>query len=156
MKNPFQIAKFAAACLLLLSFFLPMSSCSYDVPLELGLEGPPADAVKISTETRTTILYPREYVEPGEIGAWLNLLAFTWPFLLFFPQWKFSGRRYSLLFTWAGLLLSVFSAFAIYAWADIGKPLLGAYTGGGAAVALFMLYLTELVQIFWKKSHKES
>ena len=144
--------KIIAALLLLLSFFLPMSSCSYNVPLEWGVDGSPADAGTVTTETRTTIMYAREYIEPGEIGAWLNLLAFTWAFPLLGLQWRFTPGRYSWLFSGSGVLLAVFSAAVIYAWADIGRPLIGAYVGGVAAVALFVLYLIELGQVLKKRN----
>ena len=148
MKNNLQAIKILAACLLLISFFLPMSSCSYTVPIELGGEEGVSGAGNIPTETRTTIMYPREYVDLDEIGSWLNILAFTWPFLLFLLQWRCSGRRYSVLLTWSGLFLSVLSVAAVFTWADIGKPLIGAYVGGGAALALLGSYTTELIQHF--------
>ena len=141
MKNCFQVIKIVAACILLLSFFLPMSSCSYTVPID-------KDAGDPGTETRTSIMYAREYTDLNEIGAFLNILAFTWPILLIGLQWRFSGKKYSYLFTGSGVLLAVFSTMVVYTWADIGTPLIGAYMGGGAALALFVLYLVEFIQIF--------
>jgi hypothetical protein len=114
-----------------------MSSCSYTVPID-------KDAGDPGTETRTSIMYAREYIDLNEAGAWLNILAFTWPILLLGLQWRFSGRKYSYLFTGSGVLLSVFSAVVVYTWADIGTPLIGAWAGGGAAVALFTIYVIEL------------
>ena len=156
MEKYYQIIKILAACMLLLSFFLPMSSCSYTVPIELGVEEGASDTGRVPTETKTAIMYAREYVDLDEIGGWLNILAFTWPFPLLLLQWRFSGRKYSYLLTGSGILLAVFSAAVVYTWADIGKPLIGAYVGGGAAIALFVLYVTELVQFFRKRGHKEN
>jgi hypothetical protein len=50
----------------------------------------------------------------------------------------------------------VFSAAAVYTWADIGKPLIGAYVGGGAAVLLLAVYSAELVRDFkkWQAGRK--
>ena len=141
--------KILAACMLILAFFLPMSSCSYTVPID-------RDAGDPGTETRTSIMYAREYVDLDEIGGWLNILAFTWPFLLLLLQWRFSGKKYSWLLSGSGVLLAVFSVAAVYTWADIGKPLIGAYVGGGAAIALFAVYTTELILYFRKRGRKES
>lgn len=148
MKNYFQLIKIAAACLLLLSFFLPMSSCSYTVPIDKKAGDP-------GTETRTSIMYAREYTNMDEVGGWLNILAFTWPILLIGLQWRFSDRKYSYLFTGSGVLLAVFSAVVVYTWADIGTPLLGAYVGGGAAGVLLMIYLVELFQYIRKERHSQ-
>jgi len=145
MKNPNQIIKIVAACMLLVAFFLPMSSCSYTVPIDRDVGDP-------GTETRITIMYAREYIDLDEIGGWLNILAFTWPLLLLFLQWRFAGSKYSYLLTGSGILLSVFSGIAVYTWADIGKPLIGAYVGGGAAILLFGTYVVELVRFFRKRS----
>ena len=149
MQKNYQIAKIVAACLLLLSFFLPMSSCSYTVPID-------RDAADPNTETRTSIMYAREYVDLDEIGAWLNILAFFWPFPLLLLQWRFSGKKYSYLLTGSGVFLAAFSTAVVYAWADIGKPLIGAYVGGGAAIALFAVYTNELIQYFRMRGRKES
>lgn len=131
---------------MLFSFFLPMTSCSYTVPLEMNVEEAAPGSAGVTTETRTTIIYAREFVDPGEVGAWLNMLSFTWPFFLIFLQWKSSGKRIFLLLSWTGVLLSVLSAVVIYSWADIGEPLIGAYVGGGAVLLLFTVYVLELVQ----------
>ena len=139
MKTQYQFIKFFASALLLISFFLPMSSCSYTVPIN-------EDASVPGVETRTTIMYAREYLEFDEYGAWLNLLAFTWPVLLLPLQWQFRGRKYAWLLTGGGIPLSILSCAAVYTWADIGKPLVGAYVGGGAAIALFILYAAELTE----------
>ena len=141
--------KVLAACMLILAFFLPMSSCSYTVPIN-------KDAGDPGTETRTSIMYAREYVDLDEIGGWLNILAFTWPFLLLLLQWRFSGKKYSWLLSGSGVLLAVFSVTAVYTWADIGKPLIGAYVGGGGAIALFVIYMVEMIPYFIKREHKES
>ena len=147
-----KIIKLVGVGILLLSFFLPMSSCSYTVPIDLVInESDPASS-DVPEETRTTIMYAREYVDLGEIGAWLNILAFTWPLLLILLHWRFAGRKYSWLIICSGVLLSVFSAGVVYAWADIGKPLIGAYVGGGAAVVLFAVYVGELVEYFKKRN----
>ena len=156
MKNYLQKIKIVAACLLLLSFFLPMSSCSYTVPMDLDANEAAVDETSPARETRYVYNYPREYLDLHEVGGWLNILSFFWPVPILLLQWKYSGRRYSVLLSWSGLLLSVLSAAAVYTWADIGKPMIGAYIGGGAAVALFVLYLVELVQVFRKRAHKES
>ena len=156
MKNYFRVIKILAGCLLLLSFFLPMSSCSYTVPIDVVPGETYPDGREIPTETRTVINYAREYMDLKETGGWLNILAFTWPILLIGLQWRFSGRKYSWLFTGSGVLLSVFSAVVVYTWADIGTPLIGAWVGGGAVLALFVLYLVELVQIFRNRGHKET
>ena len=148
MQKNYQIFKIVAACLLLLAFFLPMSSCSYTVPLEMNLEEAAPGTAGVKTETRTAIVYAREYVDPGEVGAWLNLLAFFWPLPLILLQWRSEGKKYSLVLIWSGLFLSVLSAVAVYTWADVGTPLLGAWVGGGAAIALFIMYVTELVGYF--------
>ena len=136
MNGRFQFIKILASALLILSFFLPISSCSYTVPIN-------EDASTPGVETRTTIMYAREYLELGEYGAWLNLMAFTWPVILLPLQWKFAKRNYSWVLAVAGIPLSVLSCTAIYTWADIGKPLIGAYVGGGAAIALFIMYASE-------------
>jgi hypothetical protein len=149
MKGYYPAIKLLAACLLLLSFFLPMSSCSYTVPID-------RDAADPNTETRISIMYAREYVDLDEIGGWLNILAFFWPIPLLLLQWRFSGRKYSYLLTGSGVFLAAFSAVVVYTWADIGKPLIGAYVGGGAAIALFAVYTTELIQYFRKRGRKES
>jgi hypothetical protein len=153
MNKYMNIIRIVASGILLLSFFLPMSSCSYTVPIELGIDEPPSDTTEIPTETRTTIIYASEYLDPDEIGAWLNLLAFTWPILFILLQWKFSGRKYSFLFSGSGVFLSIFSAVVIYTWADLGKPLIGAYVGGSAAIALFAIYLSELIQYLRRGRH---
>jgi hypothetical protein len=145
MKGYYPAIKLLAACLLLLSFFLPMSSCSYTVPID-------RDAADPNTETRTSIMYAREYVDLDEIGGWLNILAFFWPFPLLLLQWRFSGRKYSYLLTGSGVFLAAFSTAVVYTWADIGKPLIGAYMGGGAVLLLFGVYAAELVQFFRKRS----
>ena len=137
--------------MLLISFFLPMSSCSYTIPVELGVEEGASGTGEVPTETRTAIMYAREYVDLDEIGGWLNILAFTWPFFLLLLQWRLSGRKYSYLLTGSGVLLAVFSAAVVYTWADIGKPLIGAYVGGSAALALFGAYIVELVKFFKKR-----
>jgi hypothetical protein len=152
MKNYLQAIKILAACLLLLSFFLPMSSCSYSVPIELGVDERAPGPGNVHTETRTTIIYAREFTDPEDIGTWLNMLAFIWPLLLIFLQWKFSGRQASSLIPWAGVLLAVFSAVVIYTWADFGKPLIGAYVGGSAVLALFAMYTAELIYRFRERS----
>jgi hypothetical protein len=154
MKNYLQVIKIAAASLLLISFFLPMSSCSYTVPIDVDPNETLSDGSKIPTETRTTIMYAREYNDLKEIGAWLNILAFTWPILLIGLQWRYSGSKHSYLFQGLGVLLSIFSAVAVYTWADIGKPLIGAYVGGGSAVLLFALYVGELIHFFRERGHK--
>jgi len=144
----YPVIKIVAACLLLISFFLPMSSCSYTVPIDVVPGETYSDGSKIPTETRTVINYAREYLDMSEIGAWLNILAFIWPILLIGVQWRFSGRKYSYLLTGSGILLSVFSAVVVYTWADIGTPLIGAYVGGGAVVVLFVSYVWELIHFF--------
>ena len=141
MKNHLQLIKLFAATLLLLSFFLPMSSCSYTVPIN-------EDATVPGAETRTMINYPMQYVELNEVGSWLNILAFFWPLPLILLQWRSQGRKYSPVLIWFGLFLSVMSVAAVYTWADIGTPMVGAWVGGGAAIALFIVYLTELVEFF--------
>ena len=144
MGNHYQAIKIAAAVLLLLAFFLPMSSCSYTVNIDSG-------STEARTEKRVVINYASEYVDLGEGGAWLNILAFTWPFPLLFLQWRYNGRKYSVLLIWTGLLLSVVSAVVVYAWADIGTPLVGAYAGGGAALTLFAAHAAELARYFRKR-----
>ena len=151
MKNYYQAVKILAACALLLSFFLPMSSCSYTVPVELGVDEGASGTGKVPTETRISIMYAREYVDLDEIGGWLNILSFCWTIPLFVLQWRFSGKKYSYLLTGSGVFLAAFSAAVVYAWADIGKPLIGAYVGGGAALALFGSYIAELVRYFRKR-----
>ncbi len=141
MQKNYQVFKIVAACLLLSSFFLPMSSCSYTVPID-------ADSSDSALETRTVINYAREYVDLKEVGGWLNILAFFWPLPLILLQWLPVGRKSSLVLIWCGLFLSVLSAVAVYTWADIGKPLIGAWVGGGAAIALFIMYVTELIGYF--------
>jgi hypothetical protein len=148
MGNHYQVIKIIAAVLLLLAFFLPMSSCSYNVTID-------SDGAETRTEKRVVINYAREYVDLGEVGAWLNILAFTWPFPLLFLQWRYRGRKYSVLLTWTGLFLSLMSAVAVYTWADIGTPLIGAYVGGGATLLLFGSYAAELMgYIRWRPGGK--
>lgn len=146
MKNHIQLIKLFAAVLLLLSFFLPMSSCSYTVPINADPGETYPDGSEIPIETRTTLNYAREYIDLSEFGAWLNILAFFWPFPLILLQWRLAGKKHSVLLIWCGLCLSVLSAVAVYSWADIGTPLIGAWIGGGAAIALFIMYVTELVR----------
>ena len=74
--------------------------------------------------------------------------------LLILLHWKFSGKKYSILFSGSGVFLSVFSAVVIYTWADLGKPLIGAYVGGSAAIALFAIYLSELIQYLRRGRHQ--
>ncbi|MDF1526025.1 MAG: hypothetical protein P1S59_07135 [bacterium] len=61
------------------------------------------DAADPNTETRTSIMYAREYVDLDEIGGWLNILAFPAFFApvavfrqkIFLPAYQFqstSGR----------------------------------------------------------------
>jgi hypothetical protein len=144
MKKHLKKFKFTAAFLLLVSFFLPMSSCSYTVPLEPGVNESGPVSGKSATERRTVIMYAREYIDFREPGSWLNLLSFTWPLLVITLQFRYNGKRALLLLPSTGMLLSVLSAAVIYAWADVGKPLIGAYVGWCAALALFVIYLAEL------------
>jgi len=152
MRRYRQIIRIVAAVALLLSFFLPMSSCSYTVPIDVDPGETLPDGSKIHTETRTVINYAREYLDLDEIGAWLNMLAFFWPIGLLLLQRRFSGKKYPFLFSGSGVLLSVFSMAVIYTWADLGKPLVGAYLGGSAALVLFAVYTVELVQYFRKET----
>ena len=146
MKNQREKLKYLAAFVLLVSFFLPMSSCSYTVPLELGTDGTPPGAKKVKTETRTVTIYAMEYIDPHEPGSWLNLFSFLWPILVIALQYKLRGKRARILLASSGAILSAVSAAVIYVWADIGKPLIGAYVGWCAALGLFVIYLSELVE----------
>jgi hypothetical protein len=155
MKTHLPAIKIVASLLLILSFFLPMSSCSYTVPID-------ADTPGSAMETRIVINYAREYVDLTEVGGWLNILAFFWPFPLFLLQWRYGTRKHSWLLAVAGTLLSILSAVAVYTWADIGTPLVGAWVGGGAAVALFTIYVIELTAFLrgrlsgkWKKEIRD-
>jgi hypothetical protein len=150
MKKHWKIMKYAAAGMLLLSFFLPMSSCSYTVPLDLSVKDAPSGAAERPSETRAVVNYARKYVDFSEAGAWLNLLAFTWPIPVLFLQWRYQKRKYSFLLSGSGVLLSCLSMVVIYTWADLGRPLVGAYAGGSASLVLLVVYGVELMRFFRK------
>ncbi len=87
-----------------------------------------------------------EYLELGEVGSWINLLAFTWPFFLVGLQLKYRGGPAKILFPSVGVLFSLMSAAVIGAWAvGVGKPLIGAWAGWLASAALFVVFLAELM-----------
>ena len=144
MRKPLPFIKAAAACLLMISFFLPISSCSYTVPLELGMEGKGPGNGGGPAEERTVVFSPREYTDLSEAGSWLNLLGFFWPLLVLGFQAGFRGRRSRLLLPSAGVALSILTGAVVYTWASVGKPLIGAYLGAGAALVLLGVYLSEL------------
>ena len=144
MKRFLQKCKITAAALLLVSYFLPISSCSYTVPLDLGAAEQGAGPEQTAVEEKRVIFYPRAYLDPKEPASWLNFLGFTWPIFLLVLQWKSRGRRASWLLPSAGVLLSLLSAAVIYAWAGAGKPLIGAWVGWCASATLFAGFLAEL------------
>lgn len=150
MSHKRENLKYLAALALLVSFFLPMSSCSYTVPLEMGGEGAVPESGGPRTETRTVTMYAREFIDFREPGSWFNVLSFLWPMFVIPLQLRFRGPRARILLPTTGASFAVVSAVVIYLWADVGKPLIGAYVGGCAAAGLLVAYLMELVEAFRK------
>ena len=144
MPSPFHKIKIAAAALLLVAFFSPISSCTYTVPLDPGAQGNGAAPDGARVEEKAVTFRASEYLHLKEAASWLNLLAFTWPFLLVGLQLKWSGPRAAIILPSAGVLLSLMSAAVVTAWAGAGKPLIGAWAGWLASASLLAVFLVEL------------
>jgi hypothetical protein len=128
------------ALLLAVSLALPMSTCSASKPFG-QCEPPPAFRLPQPGEAAPRLYTHWNYAWPG-CGTWrepafmLVPLAFLWPLgVILFSRSAFLGRLARLLF-WLEILPLCYAALIIY-WAGwvIGKPAVGAFTGG-AGVAL--------------------
>jgi hypothetical protein len=137
--------KLAAAAVLLACLALPEYTCSkYVGPdgqvVSAAPEGAPPTAYREIQERH----YPLESFDFRDIGSWLRLLVYTWP-LPVLAYLRRGGRGVlKRLVSMAEPLLSIGSAYAVWASSSLGTRAGGAYVALGANAVYLFAWVAEL------------
>lgn len=142
--------KLTAAAVLLACLTLPEYTCTKYV-------GPDGKEVSAGSEDRPTTAYreiqekhyPLESFSVREIGSWLTLLAFVWPWpiLVYWfrdTQWRVANRGLTRLVSLAEPLLSVGSGYVVWATSSLGTRAFGAYLALAANAAYLGAWVAEV------------
>jgi hypothetical protein len=139
------IIKAVAAVLLLTSFFMPLSSCRYELAKDAFVRNPAGEREKpvLVKRKEPDVSYAYELLDIDDYEAWLIVLAFTWPIpLLLYERFgRRSSVRRSLIFL--GLLLCIGSGYMVWAITFAEDLLYGAYVAFAALVCFFAASLLE-------------
>jgi len=137
--------KLAAAAVLLACLALPEYTCSRYVgpdgrAVSAGPGGVPATPYREVQEKH----YPLESFSVREIGSWLALLVFVWPWPVL-AYW-FRGTRGSLkrLIWMTEPLLSIGSGYVVWSVSSLGTRAAGAYLALAANAAYLGAWVAEL------------
>jgi hypothetical protein len=138
--------KLAAAVVLLACLALPEYTCSkYVGPdgqvVSAGPEGVPTTPYREIRERH----YPLESFSVRDVGSWLTLLVFTWPWpvLIYFRRGTHGGALRRLVWL-AEPLLSAGSAYAVWAASSLGTRAAGAYLAMAANAVYLCAWLADL------------
>lgn len=142
--------KLAAAALLLGCLVLPEYTCTKYVgpdgqEVSAGPEGVPITPYREVREKH----YPLESFSVRDIGSWLMLLTFVWPWpvLAFWwrsTQWRGAHAAVKRLVWLAEPLLSMGSGYAVWAFSSLGTRAIGAYLALAANAAYLGAWVAEL------------
>ncbi len=136
-----KFLKTLAALSILASLALPLSQCA-------GPQRAPSEDtdVRYSTEENGEVIYPYSWVSVTEPGTWILPLALIWPamFTAFAGLAKKRGAKIGVAFI--ELLLGGCSMVAVWQFASLGSPQIGAYTG----LMGFILYVAVVAFTLWR------
>ena len=147
MGKDLLLLKVIAGVLLLVSFFLPMSGCTYTTPVFKD----PDSADVVVTGVRTNIHYANDGLSLASPTDWSITIPFIWPFIMVGIQMKWSGRKMSWLAPLAGVVMAGLSGSVIYFFVSMGEPLIGAWLGAGAVALLLAIHMAELYRRFVRR-----
>ncbi len=141
----FSRIKLAAAAVLLACLVLPEYTCSkYVGPDGKVVAATPEGAPLASYREIQERHYPLESFDARDFGSWLKLLVFTWPLPVLAYLWRGKHGSFKHVVSWAEPLLSVGSAYAVWASSSLGTRAAGAYLALAANFVYLCAWLTEL------------
>ena len=168
-----QTIKILSGILLLATFFMPVASCTRQVPhpslkqlheqqitnelekLEKKLtrseshkedQNKTLDIVRVG---KTELYYPYKSFDAKKVDSWKELLGFIWPLPIFVLQVLLRNRARVLILSFVGLGFCFWSALVIFGINMFKELLLGGYLANIAITCLFLVYLVEVVPTSW-------
>ena len=126
--------KFFFSLLLICCLFLPLSQCTT------------SDMQETEAQPEKVIEKQYAFKSPTEITSWLNVLALTAPFAMFFATRKYTPKIKTAV---CSLLFSGAALYVIYSltfWSE--KILIGGYLAYASSISLVLLALIELWSSF--------
>lgn len=137
-----------AALLLILCLVLPMSRC-----VKIGPPHPEGDTtIQKKDPTEYSYLIPLAEIEIKNPSTYLILLAFTWPFPLWFIKSKYKKKWCGKILNTAEFVLLVFSWYLIINWTFyFGEPYWGGYIAVASLTVLSTLFIYQAVIDFKSK-----
>jgi len=151
--------KIICALLLLISIFMPMSSCnriSKDEDKKITVEGYLKGEYKTEREYHYPLTYRYRLVESIEadriISVAITILLYTWPLILLLCQRQelfFKKKHSKKIYHTLGVLLPVISGTELYLHSSIlADPEYGAWI---SLSVLTILFLAEIIQMIMEK-----
>jgi hypothetical protein len=138
--------KLAAAAVLLACLALPEYTCSkYVGPdgqvVSAGPGGVPLTPYREIRERH----YPLESFSARDVGSWLTLLVFTWPWPVLIYFWRGTHAGVLRWLVWlAEPLLAAGSAYAVWTASSLGTRAAGAYLAMAANTVYLCAWVAEL------------
>lgn len=124
--------KRAAAVLLFVALFLPLSRCARQAPA--GPEGQPQAQAPVEYEYS----YAWTRFDAGNIGSYLAILSFLWPLPILLYEAFGKQRTARVILLWLQPLLCIGAAWLIYLRTILEEPWTGAWLAWTALSAYFL------------------
>lgn len=146
MTRLIYVVKYICALLLLISLFLPFSSCNEKLAPGALSENKidPQKSILIEREP-PRIRYVYKQLDFDRFDDLLVLLAFIWPVILTIVQQVFNRRIYKYILIILALILSFGSAYEIWSITFFEEPLYGAYIAISSVICYFLITSIELL-----------
>lgn len=144
MKRIIYIVKYVCAFLLLISLFLPFSSCKQELaPGAFSQTNNDIQKPLLIEKESPDITYVYKQLDFAEFEDFLTLLTFIWPIILTIFQQSFHRQIYINIFIILALIFSAGSAYMIWAITLFEEPLYGAYIAISSIICYFLISSVE-------------
>ena len=146
MTRLFYVLKYICAFLLLISLFLPFSSCNQKLAPDAFRQSKNDPQKPLLIEKKSPeITYVYKQLDFAEFEDFLVLLTFIWPVVLTIVQQSFHHQIYKYIFITLALILPVGSAYKIWTIIFFEEPLYGAYVAISSITCYFLITSVEVI-----------
>jgi hypothetical protein len=140
-----DLLRLAAAVVMVIAFFLPVSSCSNQLSVDQGYAG--TQATEVAENSDISYRYPYESVTFGESASLLITVAYFWPIIAVCYRRK-RPRRAGTKFAILELLLCLLSYWAVWGQTFLEAPEFGAYIAYCATTLYGLAVTVNLSEVF--------
>lgn len=149
-EHQFRKARFFAAVMLAIAFFLPVASCTQSSS-EMLLSAQEIEQIEESDESRHRIYkYPYKKVSIGDSKTWYILIAFFWPLVALKIREEVPNRA-GLIQNTTEVLLCLMTGLIITELSFMYRLEYGGYIAFGGALLYATTSLTDIARLLWQR-----